>query len=62
MNGGYGASILGRPISATPALKPHSQQEIAFGFQGQLFDSWAKIEWQLYSSVSTRYGHRFSGD
>jgi hypothetical protein len=30
---------------------------MVFGFQGQLFDSWAEIEWQLYSSVSTRNGH-----
>jgi hypothetical protein len=30
---------------------------MALGFQGQLFDSWAKIEWQLYSSASTCNGH-----
>lgn len=29
--------------------------------QGQLFDSWAEIEWQLYSSVSTRNGYDGEG-
>ena len=38
------------------ALEPHSQPKWIFGFQGQLFDAWAEIEWQLYSSVSTRNG------